>query len=225
MPWLIRFAKSSIGAKVVMAISGGAILLFVLVHMAGNLQIYMGQDAYNAYAYFLKSKPALVWTARLGLLVMVSLHVASGLRLALLNRAARPQAYAVRRYTRATWSSRSMAISGLCVLSFIVYHLLHFTLGVTDPANYHLVDSAGRHDVFTMFVRGFQQPAVAISYMVAMVLLGLHLEHGASSMFQTLGLNHARYNRVIGKIGPALATLIVLGNVSMPAAVLLGIIH
>ena len=225
MHWLVKFAKSSIGAKVVMALSGAAILLFVLVHMAGNLQIYLGQDAYNTYAHFLKSKPLLIWTARLGLITMVALHVGSGLRLAVLNRQARPHAYALKRYTRATWTSRSMAVSGLCVLSFIIYHLLHFTLGVTHPEHYHLVDSAGRHDVYTMFVLGFQRPAVAFSYMVAMVLLGLHLEHGASSMFQTLGLNHSRYNNLISKIGPGLATLIVLGNVSMPAAVWLGIIR
>jgi succinate dehydrogenase / fumarate reductase cytochrome b subunit len=222
MGWVFKFAKSSIGAKVIMAVTGLVLFGFVLVHMAGNLQVFLGQEAYNKYAHFLKSLPELLWPARAVLLSSVLLHIASGLRLAALDRAARPIGYQDRRYRKASIMSRTMAWSGLVVLSFIVYHLLHFTFGLTDPSHHTLKDPAGQHDVYSMLIYGFQNVYVAVAYMVSMVLLGIHLSHGASSLFQTLGINHPRYNGAIAKIGPIFATLIVIGNVSMPLAVLLG---
>ncbi len=222
MGWVGRFATSSIGAKILMALSGLILFGFVLVHMAGNLQVFLGQDAYNAYAHFLKGLPELLWPARLVLLSAVLLHIFSGLRLAAIDRAARPVAYAQRRYRQASWASRTMALSGLVVLSFLVYHLLHFTLGVTHPADFARRDPAGHHDVYSMLVLGFKNPYVAGAYMVSMALLGLHLSHGVSSLLQTLGFNHPRYNRGVAYIGPLFAALIVVGNISMPLAVLLG---
>jgi succinate dehydrogenase / fumarate reductase cytochrome b subunit len=222
MGWVGRFAKSSIGAKLIMASTGLILFGFVLVHMAGNLQVFLGQETYNAYAHFLKSLPELLWPARLVLLSAVLLHIGSGLRLAAIDRAARPIAYAQRRYRQASWASRSMALSGVVVLSFIVYHLLHFTLGVTNPGDYVRRDPLGHHDVYSMLVLGFQNPYVASAYMVSILLLGLHLSHGVSSLLQTLGFNHPRYNQAIACVGPLFAALIVVGNVSMPLAVLLG---
>lgn len=224
MKWVVTFAKSSIGAKFVMALSGLVLFGFVLIHMLGNLQVYQGQDAYNGYAYFLKSKAPLLWGARLVLLSAVLLHIVSGVRLAMLNRAARPQAYVQKKFVRATFTSRAMLLSGLTLLAFIIYHLLHFTLGLTNPAHHNLLDAQGRHDVYAMFVLGFQNVYIATAYIVAMLCLGLHLNHAVSSMFQTLGINSPRYERLIANLGPAFALLIVIGNISMPISVLLGLI-
>ena len=224
MAWLWQFAKSSLGAKILMALSGVLLVGFVLVHMLGNLQIFLGPEPYNAYAHFLKGTPELLWTARLGLLAASGVHIACGIRLSRLSQAARPRTYTQRRYRRATWTSRTMAWTGLVVLSFIIYHLAHFTLGLTDPTHYGLLDPKGRHDAYSMFVYGFMNPYVSASYVVAMVLLGLHLEHGVSSLFQTLGLNHPRFNPLLNRVGPAFAVLVVIGNCSMPLAVQLGYI-
>ncbi len=225
MDWVVKFAKSSIGAKLLMAVTGLILFGFVLVHMLGNLQVFLGQEAYNRYAHFLKSLPELLWPARLVLLGSVILHIASGLRLAAIDSAARPVNYVGRRYRQASIMSRTMALSGLVVMSFIIYHLLHFTFGVTDPTHHSLKDPMGQHDVYAMLIYGFQNVYVAAAYIVSMVLLGLHLSHGASSLFQTLGINHPRYNPAIAKIGPVFATIVVLGNISMPLAVLLGYIQ
>lgn len=224
MGWVLHFAKSSIGAKVIVALTGALMFGFVLVHMAGNLQIFLGPEPYNAYAHFLKGTPELLWTARTVLLASVVTHAASSLRLNWLNRMSRKVGYQQRKYARATWTSRSMAVTGSMVLAFIVYHLAHFTLGLTDPTHYGLLDPKGRVDAYSMFVYGFQNVPVSILYIVAMVLLGLHLEHGVSSMFQTLGINNPRFNPLINRLGQIFAVLVVLGNCSMPLAVMLGYI-
>lgn len=224
MGWVSTFARSSIGAKVLMALSGVLLFGFVMVHMLGNLQIFLGPEPYNAYAHFLKGTPELLWTARLTLLSAVMLHIVTGIRLAWLNRQARPVAYREKSFTRATLTSRSALYTGLVVMAFIVYHLAHFTLGLTDPTHYDLIDPKGYHDAYAMFVYGFQNVWVSSFYIVAMVLLGLHLEHGVSSMLQTLGINHPRINGLTGKVGPIFAVLVVLGNISMPIAVMLGYI-
>lgn len=205
-----------------MAVTGIILFGFVLVHMLGNLQVFLGPDGYNAYAKFLKGTPELLWAARATLLSSVILHIASGIRLAILNRRARPLDYQKKAYTRASWTSRAMLVSGSVVLGFILFHLAHFTLGLTDPTHYELVDPKGRHDVYAMFIWGFKNPIVSWGYVIAMVLLGLHLEHGVSSMFQTLGVGHPRYRALLDKIGPAFAILVVLGNISMPIAVQMG---
>lgn len=224
MGWVWQFAKSSIGAKVIVALTGMVLFGFVLVHMAGNFQIFLGPEPYNAYAHFLKGTPELLWTARTVLLGAVVAHIGSSLRLNWLNRMARPAGYQQRRYARASATSRYMVLSGSLVLSFIVYHLAHFTLGLTDPTHYGALDPAGRVDAYSMFVYGFQNVPVTAFYLVSMVLLGLHLEHGVSSMFQTLGINHPRINPLLHKLGKIFAILIVVGNCSMPLAVVFGYI-
>jgi succinate dehydrogenase / fumarate reductase cytochrome b subunit len=224
MGWVLKFAQSSIGAKILMAISGALLFGFVMGHMLGNLQIFLGQQPYNDYAHFLKSTPELLWTARLGLLAAVSVHIITGIRLAFLNRSARPVDYKEKSFTKATLTSRSMLYTGSVVLAFIVYHLAHFTLGLTDPTHSGLIDPKGYHDAYSMFVYGFQNVYVSSFYIVAMVLLGLHLEHGVSSMFQTLGINHPRFNGLLNRVGPVFAVIVVLGNCSMPLAVMLGYI-
>lgn len=224
MSWLIHFSKSTLGAKFLMAISGFALAAFVFFHMAGNLQLFLGPDAINAYGDFLQSKPALVWSARLGLLVLVAAHIFAAIRLTSRNRAARPVAYAAKHTFVASLASRSMIYSGLMLLAFIVYHLAHFTVGSTHPEHHALMDAQGRHDIYSMVVLGFQIPWVSGVYIFAMLLLGGHLSHGVSSMFQSLGWHHPRYNPWIKKIGPAYALLIVVGNCALPIAVLTGMI-
>ena len=209
MSWLIDFAKSSIGAKVVMGVTGAMLVGFVIMHMLGNLQVFLGQDALNAYAKSLHDLGGLLWVARLGLIGAVLLHIASGLRLASLNSAARPVAYANETTVQASFASRYMRMSGLLLLAFIAYHLAHFTLGLTHPDHKALTDSMGRPDVYSMLILGFKQPSVALSYVVAMVLLWFHLNHGASSLFKSLGLRHPKYNSMLDMVGPAVATLVV----------------
>lgn len=222
MNWVMKQLRSSIGAKVVMAKTGLLLTLFVLVHMLGNLQVFQGPEGINAYAAFLKSKPGLLWTARIGLLVIIALHVWSGIRLNLLNAAARPIPYAKRTWRRASLTSRTMVWSGIFVFAFVGYHLAHFTLGLTNPDDFHRLDALGQHDVYSMMVLGFQNPLISALYIIGMLALGFHLSHGVSSMFQSLGLKHPRYNPLIEKIGPVYAAIIVIGNISMPIAVLTG---
>lgn len=223
--WVGRFIRSSVGAKIVMALSGALMFGFIIGHMAGNLQVFLGQDAFNAYAHFLKTTPALLWGTRVVLILSVLAHAVSGLRLAALNKAARPVGYVRKSPVRSTLASRTMALSGLVVGAFIVYHLLHFTVGVTNPEFFTLTDAQGRHDVFTMFVKSFEVPAIAAAYIVANALLGMHLIHGAKSMFQSLGLNHPKYNLLFRVVAPGIGLLVVAGNIFLPIAVLAGIVH
>jgi succinate dehydrogenase / fumarate reductase cytochrome b subunit len=218
MKLLVRPVQSSLGSKYVMALTGLALIGFVLGHMAGNLLIYAGQGALNSYAHALKSRPALLWTARLGLLAVFLVHVILGSRLTLQNTAARgPVRYFCERTVQASWASRHMMLTGLVLLGFIVYHLAHFTLGV--------VQVNVSEDVYGMVVAGFSNPWVTLSYLVAMAFLGLHLWHGGSSWFQSLGLNGRREAKVISWVGPALAGVVVAGNCSIPLAVLVGLVR
>lgn len=215
---------SSIGSKVIMALTGVGLVLFLIVHMAGNLQMFIGQNAMNNYAVALRKFGPLLWVIRLGLFAIFLAHAVYAIRLKLQNRAARPQRYAFSNTVRATLASRTMVISGLIIFAFAVYHLLHFTFGVTDPRNFHLTDAQGRQDVYNMVVYGFQNLFVSGFYILAMVLLFSHLSHGASSFFQSMGWRHPRFDALIEKLGPALAWLLCLGFVAIPLAVLLGVI-
>jgi succinate dehydrogenase / fumarate reductase cytochrome b subunit len=224
MSWLVDFVKSSIGAKVVMGVTGVMLIGFVIMHMVGNLQVFLGPEPLNAYGKMLHDLGGLLWVARFGLIGAVVLHIASGLRLASLNKAARPVRYVHETTVQASFASRYMKLSGLVVLAFVVYHLLHFTLGGAVPDDTNFLDAQGRKDIYKMVVLGFQQPAVSAAYIIAMILLGLHLNHGATSLFQSLGLRNVKYNTIIDKVGPALSILVVVGNCSMPIAILTGLI-
>jgi succinate dehydrogenase cytochrome b subunit len=225
MGWLGRTLRSSIGCKWLMAISGIALVGFVIVHMIGNLQVFLGPEALNHYAVALREMPFhLLWVARIVLLAAVLVHIFSATRLTSLNQAARPVAYAVKTPVASTYASRTMMMGGIILLAFIVYHLAHFTFGVTNPAEFARHDAQGRHDVYTMVVLGFRNPWITAAYVAAMVPLALHLSHGASSLFQSLGLSHPKYDALLRGVGPFLATVIFVGNVSMPLAVLGGLV-
>jgi succinate dehydrogenase / fumarate reductase cytochrome b subunit len=165
-------------------------LRHVLGHLLGNLQIYIGQDRINTYAKFLHDLGPILWVIRAFLLAAFITHIVATIQLARKNRLARPQKYAVAHYQRSTIASRTMLVSGLIVLCFVIYHILQFTLEVTDPRYHELYDSSGRHDVYRMPILGFSHPLVSLFYVVGLFLLTAHLSHGFASVVQTLGINN-----------------------------------
>ena len=219
-----RAYHSSLGKKYVMALTGLLLFLFVIVHMAGNLQVFIGREPMNAYAAALASRPGLLWTARIGLLVIAVLHIVSALQLASENRAARPQPY-VEGKPIASFASRTILVSGLIIFAFIIYHLMHFTLGVTNPDFVELHDPLGQHDVYQMVVEGFRNPYVSLFYIVSMGLLCLHLSHGVSSLFQSLGIRRKSSLALINRIAQVSALAIFIGNCSIPIAILAGYVR
>ncbi|MEO8429736.1 MAG: succinate dehydrogenase cytochrome b subunit [Verrucomicrobiota bacterium] len=215
---------SSLGKKYLMALTGVVLFGFVIGHMLGNLQIFLGRDSINSYAHFLKSEPILLWTARLGLLLMVIIHVWAAVKLSLENKAARPIGYADTRLVAASYASRTMVWSGVIIFAFVVYHLMHFTAGITNPEYLRLgetlPDGTQRHDVYRMIILGFSNLWVSGFYILSMALLCLHLSHGVSSLFQSLGLKNKYYGRHIDRFAKAAALAIFLGNCSIPVAIL-----
>jgi succinate dehydrogenase / fumarate reductase cytochrome b subunit len=218
---------SSLGKKYVMAVSGGVLFLFVLGHLLGNLQVFLGSEAVNRYGQFLHSNPELLWPARVMLLVLLALHVWSATKLSLENKAARPVDYARFEPVASTYAARTMLMSGGIVFVFVIYHLLHFTaelryLNLTGRDFAGFMDPAGRHDVFKMLVVGFSNGWVSAFYILGVALLCLHLSHGVSSMFQSLGWKSQAYGPVLDRAARLFAGLIFLGYTSIPVAILLG---
>jgi succinate dehydrogenase / fumarate reductase cytochrome b subunit len=215
-----RLFSSSIGMKIVMAVSGGLLALFLVAHVLGNLEIFGGAEAINRYGAMLRIFPPLLWAMRIGLLTLVVLHIISAIRLSSLNRAARPARYAQSKTQATTFAARTMLLSGILLAAFIVYHILHFTVRTVVPEYREMTDALGRHDVYKMVTDAFGHPLVAFFYVFSMLLLGLHVSHGVSSMLQTLGVTHPRYHPAIRRLGPVFAVLIVIGFISVPLAVL-----
>jgi succinate dehydrogenase / fumarate reductase, cytochrome b subunit len=229
MSHCVKMLGSSVGKKFVMATSGVLLLGFVIAHLAGNLQIFLGPEALNRYGEFLHHNVEILWPARIGLIVLVALHVWSAVRLALENRAARPVGYAGDPAApAASYASRTMMMSGLIVAAFVIYHLLHYTANVrainlTGRDFSTLVDEQGRHDVYAMLVLGFEQPLVAGFYIFALALLCLHLSHGIYAMFQSLGIQVGFAPWLPKCLARWAAILIFLGYISIPLAVLGGL--
>lgn len=221
---LQRLWQSSIGKKYVMAITGLGLFLFVIIHMLGNLQIYLGPEFINAYAKTLKATPAILWGARLGLLFITVLHITAAAQLTRANRKARPVAYANKKPVASTFASRTMIVSGLVLFAFIIFHLAHFTVGMVDPQYLEWRDAADRHDVYRMMVTGFSNPVVSLFYLVSMGLLLFHLSHGVSSLFQSLGLRSKKVVGVLDKLARGSALILFLGNASIPLSILAGVI-
>lgn len=220
-----EFLKTSVGKKLVVAVTGLMMIGFVMGHLAGNLQIFMGQNQINTYAEKLRHLGPLLWVVRMILLATVAAHALVSLQLAVENRAARPAPYAHEDTVQATLASRTMVASGILLAAFIVYHLLHFTFRLMHPSFAHLTDSLGRHDTYTMMVLGFQNKWVSAFYVLAMGSLCFHLSHGASSWAQTLGLADAKYLACLKQAAQVFALLIFAGYISMPVCVLLNIIQ
>ena len=212
-----------------MALTGLVLVGFVIAHLLGNLQIFLGPEVLNRYGNFLQTTPELLWPARISLLVMVVLHIVAAIALTRENRAARPIPYAHFEVVAASYASRTMFMSGLIILIFIIYHLLHFTvqmpqINLTGQDFRTLEDVKQRHDVYGMMVTGFRNPFVSGFYVLGIALLCLHLSHGISSMFQSLGLSNRAYGQFLDKLAIAAAIVIFVGYVSIPAAVLIGVV-
>lgn len=205
-----------------MAVTGLALVGFVIMHLLGNLLIFRGPDALNAYAAKLLHLGALLWVARLILLAAVVVHIVMAIILTRENRSARPVAYAAQQAAHTTYAARTMMVSGVLLTVFIAYHLLHFTFRVTHPDISRLTDALGRHDVYSMVVGSFHNPLLALGYVASMALLCAHLSHGAGSFLQSLGLNNERWLPIIERAGRAFAVLLFAGYASIPTAVLLG---
>jgi succinate dehydrogenase / fumarate reductase cytochrome b subunit len=220
---------SSLGKKYIMAVTGFVMFGFVVVHMLGNLQVFIGPGAINDYGYFLQSKPELVWPARFGLLIVAVLHVWAAIKLSAENKAARPKGYGDYQIVAASYASRTMLVSGVVLLAFIIYHLMHFTFQVQgiNFANTNfmtLEDSKHHHDIYNMMIIGFSQPIVSIFYIISMCLLSLHLSHGISAMFQSLGWKNRKYGTLIDRFALLMAGILVVGYSAIPIAVLTGIL-
>ena len=214
------FAGSTIGRKVVMAASGLVLFGFVFVHMIGNLQVFLpDHEAINHYGAFLREflHGTGIWIARGGLLLAVGLHIWSATSLTLTNRRARPIAYRVVTHDASTYASRTMRWGGVIILLFVVYHLLHMTVGTVHPDFIH-------GDVYRNIVIGFRVWPVTLFYLLAMVCLGFHLRHGVWSMLQTLGVSHPRWDKARQVASAAFAIVVTLGFVAVPLAVLAGVV-
>jgi succinate dehydrogenase / fumarate reductase cytochrome b subunit len=224
---LSDFYRSSIGKKLVVAITGLGLIAFLFGHMAGNLKIYAGPDKINGYAAWLHSMPAILWAARIGLLGCFFGHIITTILLVKQNRAARGDiAYACKATMKASGASRTMIWSGIIILSFVIYHLMHYTMCIGneyESASY--LDAAGRHNVFKMLVDGFSWYPASIFYIISRALLCWHLSQGFASCFQTLGLRGERSWPLIKAAGYAVAAIIFIGNCSIPISVLAGWLH
>ncbi|MBX9677651.1 MAG: succinate dehydrogenase cytochrome b subunit [Gemmataceae bacterium] len=227
--WFRPYVTSTVGSKMLVAVTGLMLTGFVLAHMIGNLKIFAGRTALNDYAAFLKSLGPLLWVARIGLLVVFALHIYLALKLKKRSLEARPINYAYQNTMIASVSSRTMLWTGLAILAFTIFHLAHFTFGWVGPveANGKMVgnhepndaEMPTRHDVYGMVIHGFRQPVVSILYIVAQMLLLMHLGHGIPSTFQSLGLNTPRTQRMIRAVGWLLALVIVAGNIGIVVGV------
>jgi succinate dehydrogenase / fumarate reductase cytochrome b subunit len=228
---------SSLGKKYIMAVTGFALFLFVVGHMVGNLQIFLGPEAINRYGHFLQNLGEGLWIIRLSLLGIILLHIWSATKLSAENRAARPVAYANYNPVGASYASRTMLMSGLIIFFFIIYHLLHYTVrlkainfvGVDfhDPAFAEPIKGTvglEQHNIYKMMVVGFSNIWVSLFYVIGVGLLCLHLSHGVSAMFQSLGLKNKVYGPCLDKAARAIAVILFVGYISIPAAVLLGIV-
>ncbi|MBC2604262.1 succinate dehydrogenase cytochrome b subunit [Puniceicoccus vermicola] len=217
----IGLFRTSLAKKFVMAITGIILVGFVLGHMLGNLQVFGPPEAINEYAYFLHHilPWEILWVVRIVLLAAVVLHIVSAVMLVIENRRARPETYEKQKYMQASFAARTMKYSGLIVLAFIIFHLMHFTVQNIDPAFHNLrydLDGKDTQDAYAMIILGFSNVWVSGFYIIAMGLLCWHLSHGVSSMFQSLGFRNEIWRRRLNCIALAFGLLIFAGFSIIP---------
>lgn len=213
----MRLLTSSVGRKILMAITGQLMVLFVVVHLLGNSTIFFGW--LNAYAEHLHAFPPMVWAFRLVMLIFVGVHACYGIMITLENKAANPGAYAVNRKLKANFSSENMIWTGVLIAIFVVGHLAHFTAKLTPDIVANTLPNGGI-DVFNMVITSFRHGIVSVLYIVAMIALFLHLKHGIQSFFQTMGWNNDCTLPVISKIGTVVSVIFLLGYSSIPLLIL-----
>ncbi len=216
---IATFWQSTNGKKVVMAVTGAMMFLFVIGHLLGNLQVFEGPEKINSYAHFLHTIGEVLWIVRITLIIAIILHITATVQLALRNKRARPIGYSRKEAINSSYASRTMYWSGPIVLAFIIFHLLQFTAGYIHPEASFI-----EGDVYHNLVSGFQVWWVSAWYIFAIILLGFHLRHGLWSMFQSVGLAHPRHTLRLRRAALLIATLIVLGYISIPISILLGFV-
>jgi succinate dehydrogenase / fumarate reductase cytochrome b subunit len=214
---MARFYESTIGKKAIMAVTGLILFGFLIAHMLGNLQIFLGSEVMNHYAETLHGNVPLLWTVRTILFVSVVLHIWSSIQLTKIKHDARPVAYVKRANVSSSWASRSMMLSGPIVALFVIFHLLHLTTGTIHPQFVPL-------HAYENLVTGFLIP-FAVVYIVVMILIGFHLSHGIWSMVQSMGLSHPRYTPMVKKFAAIFSWILVAGFISVPIAVLSGVVR
>lgn len=228
MNLLDSLLQSSIGKKFLMALTGLVLFGFVTGHLIGNLQIFLPPEKINAYGHMLESLGAALWLIRLLLLACLVVHVWLAIQLTFENRTARPDAYGVDYTNRATLASRLMARSGIVVLSFLLFHLAHFTVRLGHPEwsehTYQLANGPAVRDVYNMVVHGFSNVSVSVFYIIAVGLLSYHLSHGVVSMLQSLGLKNEKWTRGLENFAAAYCWGYFLLNAAIPLAVLGGFV-
>jgi succinate dehydrogenase / fumarate reductase cytochrome b subunit len=217
-----RFYESTLGKKIVMAITGVIGFGFVIAHLLGNLQFYLGPEALNHYGAKLRELGPILYVARGVLLLALVLHVIAAFQLWSRNRQARPVRYSKWTASSSSFASRTMWMTGPLLFVFIAYHLAHLTFGSPGIHPDYRELPTGNPDVYHNVVAGFSQPLAAGLYIFAMAFLGFHLVHGVYSMFLSVGLNHPKYSPMLRNFATAATAFIFLGNISIPISVLLG---
>lgn len=217
----MKILKSTVGRKILMSLTGQLLIIFILIHLVGNSTIFFG--ALNAYAEHLHSLPPLVWVFRAVMLLAIAVHICYGVQVTLENKAANPGAYAVNKPLKRSFASENMIWTGLLILAFVVYHLLQFTVHATPDVVVGL-DAANRPDVLKMVVTSFGNAAIALGYMIAMVMLFLHLSHGIPSFLQTMGWNNEKTIPTFSTGGKVISAILMLAYISIPAVILAGLL-
>lgn len=227
LPWPVEFYRSAVGKKWVMGITGLALLAFVLAHMIGNLKVYLGDGQLDSYAHFLREllypllpKTVTLWILRTGLVAAFLLHIHAAASLTISNRRANVTYRGPRDYAVANYASRTMRYSGVIVAIFLLWHLADLTWGMAPMAPEGWQAGAVEANLAASLSRG----GVALLYIVANLLLGIHIYHGAWSLFQSLGLANPAYHRFRRWFAQGFAAVIVVGNVSIPVAVWMGLV-
>jgi succinate dehydrogenase / fumarate reductase cytochrome b subunit len=220
----MQLTQSSVGRKIIMAVTGIVLVGFVCVHLLGNSSMFFGADAINAYAQKLHSLGPFVWVFRLVMLVAFALHIAFGIQLTLENKAATPEANVQVKRLKTGFGAETMIVSGLVMLAFVIYHLLHFTVRVTNPEIYVPLGDHGMVDVYFMVVNGFKSVLPVIVYLAGMLFLFLHVSHGFQSLFQTLGLSNDKSLPATGMVSKLVGFVLLLGYIAIPLSIVFGCI-
>lgn len=237
--------NSTIFNKVIMAGTGAILVLFLLGHCVGNMQVFLGREVFNTYAHFLQSTGELLWVVRLVLLASIVMHIITSLKLKSINNSAKPEGYRIKSYVKSTLYSRSMIYTGLMILFMAVYHLLHFTAHVTNPEYAEFNEAYGpklktealiemdgevvpvsagdgifqRHDAYKMVIAGFSTWYIAVVYILFVLFVGLHLSHAVQSMFQTLGWSGPKLSPLLTTLSKVIGWGLFIGFSSVPVAV------
>ncbi len=216
--------QSSVGRKIIMAVTGFVLVAFVCVHLLGNSSVFIGADAINAYAQKLHSLGPFVWVFRLVMLAAFAIHIFFGIQLTLENKAATPEKNVQIKRLKTGFGAETMIVSGLVMLAFVIYHLLHFTVRVTNPEIYVPLGDQGMVDVFVMMVQGFSSALPVIIYLIGLFFLFLHVSHGIQSLFQTLGLSNDKSLPFMGMVSKMVGVVLLVGYISIPMLVVFGLI-